>query len=289
MKEFGIIGYPLKHTLSPALMNCFFHSARIEAQYRSFAVTSRSIPKLLQEMGASGFVGANVTIPHKERIMDYLDDVDPEARAVGAVNTIRWRDGKSIGFNTDVYGFRRALEVNRTRINRLPAIILGAGGAARAVAYSLLDAESPLIYVAARNAKRRKHLVSDFRKKFAGSQIEEITWNRKALAGALSSVRLIVNATLVGMSGARHGSELPVAWGEVTSSHIAYDLVYDPPLTEFLQRAQEQECSVINGLPMLMYQAARSLTIWLDRDVEHRAILLWRRLLRSQSGSLKAC
>jgi shikimate dehydrogenase len=246
MRLFGLIGYPLEHSFSPRWFTDKFVDEGIsDAEYRLFPLTSiEQFPGLLQ--AATELSGLNVTIPYKEKIIPYLDALDPLAAEIGAVNTIRiTRSGGRIlttGFNTDAPGFLSTLAGD---IPPGPALILGTGGAARAVAYALSSLEIDFLYVS-RHVKNSRMVSYD-----------DLT------PAVMEKYRLIVNATPVGMFP---GTDLAPAipYHLITARHFLYDLVYNPEETVFLRNGKAVNARTMNGLQMLKNQAERSFRIFTD-------------------------
>lgn len=244
MKKYGILGYPLGHSFSPGYFNEKFKNEHIDAVYEKYELPV--ITDLLAIIDyTQNLCGFNVTIPYKERVMTYLDSISPEARAIGAVNVVKVteKDGKRRleGYNSDVIGFTRSikplLETHHTK-----ALVLGTGGASKAVVYGLhrLGLETML--------------VSRF-KKDSTIQYEQID------ESLLKEYTVIVNCTPCGM--APHFDECPaIPYKFLTSRHLLYDLIYNPDETMFLRKGREQGAVTKNGLEMLLLQADGSWEIW---------------------------
>ncbi len=246
MKIYGLIGYPLEHSFSKKYFNEKFEREHITGcSYRNFPLTAiDGFPLLVRN--TPGLAGLNVTIPYKEQVVTYLNALDPVAEAVGAVNTIRFSevDGDTwlTGFNTDVYGFSESVTpALDSSIDR--ALILGTGGASKAVNYVLENLGIEVLYVS--RTKTKGPVIS------YQSLTEEI----------ISSCRLIVNTTPLGTHPAVDEYP-PIPYQAITHRHILYDLVYNPPLTAFLIRGKEQGATILNGSEMLRLQAEKSWEIW---------------------------
>ena len=238
-RKFGLIGFPLSHSFSPAYFKAKFEKLKVkQASYAAYQVEDVSVIRKL--MLLEKMEGMNVTIPHKEKVIPYLDQLSVEARAIGAVNTISFREGKLVGENTDVYGFEISLKklIGNNAVKQ--ALILGTGGASKAVAFVLKKMGIGFKFVS-RSAKKG------------------LTY--KQLQNKLADYQLIVNTSPVGMSP-NSGLCPDLPYAEISSNHFCYDLIYNPEKTLFLERAESQGASILNGYEMLVLQAERSWEIW---------------------------
>jgi shikimate dehydrogenase len=242
MRQFGLIGWPLGHSFSKGYFADKFHAEDIrDCRYDNFPLSSiAEFPDLVSR--TENLCGLNVTIPYKEAVIPYLDDLDEEAAAVGAVNTIRFHDSGLRGYNTDIYGFRKSLEPLLS--GRVEALILGTGGASKAVAYVLGELGLPYTFV----SRRQKGDVLSY-DKLSGDQVR--------------TCRLIVNTTPLGMYP-DIGSRPDIPYEAITAEHILYDLVYNPEVTVFLREGERRGAIMKNGLEMLQLQADRAWAIWND-------------------------
>jgi shikimate dehydrogenase len=240
LKLYGLIGYPLEHSFSANYFNTKFKQGRINAEYKNFELKHLSdLTDILQTH--NNLCGFNVTMPYKQAIIPLLSNLDLTAQNVGAVNTIKVCDKGLIGYNTDVCGFEKLWEDNiETEINS--AIILGSGGAAKAVANALKSKNINYV-VASRNPQTHNHIPY--------SQI----WNGE------HKFQVIINATPVGIYPFCNDVP-PIDTSKINDSHIVIDLIYNPSQTKLLQIAQSQGAKTINGLPMLICQAEESWKIW---------------------------
>jgi shikimate dehydrogenase len=245
MQRFGLIGYPLGHSFSKKYFTEKFEKEGIDAEYELYPI--EDIDELLDLIkNTKGLEGINVTIPYKESVIKYLDEVDEKAAAIGAVNTIKIHKGKLKGFNTDYIGFKTSL-VKFIVANPMPekALILGTGGASKAVQMALLGLGIPFSLVS-RNPKEGQLSYQDF----------DSSTNQH-----LSSYQLIINTTPLGMAPNTNASpELP--YHLLTQDHYLYDLVYNPMVTPFMQQGIDAKCWVKNGLEMLHGQAEAAWEIW---------------------------
>ena len=254
---YGIFGYPIAHSLSPLMHTLAFRHHGLDAVYLPFAVAPDDLGKAVAGAVALGIGGFNVTIPHKEGIMACLDDVTDEAKAIGAVNTVHVQDDRAIGHNTDGAGFLLPLERMEAPLDRLDACVLGAGGAARALAAALLGAGCPRLVIANRTVARGERLAADLRPRHPDADIRPI-----GMADAVDAARrsrLVVNSTSIGM---HPGDDSPLPDGCLGPDHVVYDIVYRPLVTPFLRQARAAGAAAIGGLDMLIGQGAAAFTIW---------------------------
>lgn len=280
MKRFCVIGFPISHSLSPRIHNRAFRALKISAQYEAVEVKPEKLAAFMKTF-RDCFDGANVTIPHKETVMKFLDEVAPEARAIGAVNTIVKRGKKLIGYNTDVYGALEALNAGFTskagpRSRSKPpqvahpflrgkkVLILGAGGAARAIVYGLTKAGADVM-ILNRTLSRAKKLAREFRCAYPKNS------DATSLKALLGTSNIIINTTSVGMM--RHGklssdSPLPQLIACLQNSKkkpIVMDIIYRPRMTKFLRDAKRAGCPIITGDKMFLAQADKSFELWTGR------------------------
>lgn len=238
----------MHHTVSPAMQEAALRAAGLSGSYRPLETPPERLEERLQEV-RRGYVGVNVTIPHKESVLAWLDALSPEAQAVGAVNTIQVRDGKLIGHNTDAPGFIAALEEAGIAYRGKRALVLGAGGAARAVVYALREGGA-WVRVHNRSLERARALCRDL-----GAQLVA----EDDLETAVLGCDLLVNATSVGMKDP-HSSPLPE--GLLPRSAAVVDIVYNPLQTRLLREAARAGLPTLGGVPMLVWQGALAFELW---------------------------
>ncbi len=264
-KLYGIIGHPVGHSMSPAMHNAAFAATGINGVYVAMDVEDAGgAVAALQKLG---FVGVSVTVPHKEAVMAHVDEIDPVARRIGAVNTLffyRRPDGGQVvrGFNTDWQGANLAL-AEKIRLAGSRVLVLGAGGAARAVGFGLVEAGARVV-ISNRTEARGKALAGSLGCRFAGpDRLHEV------------EADVLVNTTSVGMEP--HADDLPVDPGLLPRFSLVMDIVYAPLETRLLREAAAVGCEVIDGLAMLQYQGAVQFKIWTGVrppvDVMRRALL----------------
>ena len=251
----GVIGAPVAHSLSPVLHGHWLNRYGIAGHYVPLDVAPGDLEEALQILPRLGFVGANVTIPHKERALQLADLVSDRAALIGAANTLIFReDGKLHADNTDGYGFIENLRRNAPgwQAPAGPAVVIGAGGAARAVIAALIDAGAGEIRLTNRTKTRSEALRQEF-----GTKITVYDWVQAG--NALDGAATVVNATALGMTGK---AEFRVPLDALPPSAVVTDLVYSPLKTAFLARAAEIGCVTVDGLGMLLYQAAPGFERW---------------------------
>ena len=262
-KNLGVIGYPIKHSLSPVIQNTAIQEAGIDYAYIAMPIAPEDLEKAVIGLKALNFTGFNVTIPHKVNIMQYLDEIDEMAKLIGAVNTVHIKDGKLYGYNTDAIGFINPLLKENVEIKDKTAVILGAGGACRAVVCCLIKQGIKNIILAVRNLAKAQLLANDFNDLV---DIKVCDWHSEEFKQYLAQAALLVNTTPLGMEG-NIDSKPPVDWESVKKSAFVYDIVYIPAETKFLQEAKEYGHKILNGERMLAEQGAAALHLWTDKDI----------------------
>lgn len=267
MKRAGVIGHPLGHSISPVLFEAAFRAAGVDATYEAWDTPPEALRGRIDALRGDEFFGANVTVPYKEEVVPMLDALDEVAARVGAVNTIVQDAGALRGHNTDVYGFRRALEETGFDLRGKRAVVLGTGGAARAVAAVLVDLGMQTIFVSSRNWRRADALVSALRPATrSGTQITWSHWEDGAFIRAMAAADLVVNATPVGTARSELEGQVPTDTTLIREGALAFDLVYNPPETPFLAGARRQGARTAGGLSMLVHQAAEAFRLWTGRE-----------------------
>ncbi|AEA46204.1 shikimate dehydrogenase [Archaeoglobus veneficus] len=254
MDCYGVIGYPIKHSVSPAMHNAAFRRLGIDAIYLAFEVRPESLRDAVFGAKALGIRGLNVTIPHKEEILKFVKPVGIAAK-IGAVNTVVV--DRLEGHNTDAYGAMKALENAGVGVEGKTALLVGAGGAARAIAFALVENGATVI-VTNRTESKGLKLVEDVRK--SG---ECIFYPYDRLEELKGKIDIIINATPLGMKGFE--SKLPVPEGLVDDV-VVFDTVYNPMETLLISLAKRRGCRVVYGIDMLVFQGAEAFRLWLDVD-----------------------
>jgi len=266
-KLLGVIGDPVEHSLSPVMHNAVFNHLGLDYVYLPFPVKKGDLERALAGFAAIDLVGFNATIPHKQAIIPHLDRITPEAQQVGAVNTI-WRTAKGWeGTNTDVDGFIAPLKSLNQNWTEITPVILGNGGAARAVIVGCAKLGCPQIAVVGRSLEKLEQFQASWNNTGLSAQLKIHLW--EDLPRLVSQTQLLVNTTPVGMSPHRETSPVEAAvLRELPRGAIAYDLIYTPRPTRFLQLSQDTSSAVIfDGLEMLIQQGAAALELWIQQSV----------------------
>ena len=257
MKRAYIIGHPLGHSLSPLMHNAAFKHLGIEAEYLKRDVDLDGLEQTLTMLRSKDVFGANVTVPYKLEVMKYLDEISAEALAIGAVNTIVNKKGKLHGYNTDADGYIRALkEEAGFNPKAKVAVLLGAGGAARAVAYALLMNRVKKLYIYNRTEEKAVRIAKDF------ADLGDIrAINQARFIKEIVGCDIFVNATTVGMEkDGKDSKQSPIE--KMPRKSFVSDLIYKPAETKLLADARKKGLKVQNGLPMLVYQGALAFEMW---------------------------
>ncbi len=256
----GIIGCPVAHSFSPAMHNAAFAALGLDYAYVPLPLEEKDLAVALCALPKLGFRGVNVTIPHKIAVMRHLDEIDVTAQQAGAVNTVVFEAGRSKGYNTDVGGFMASLASEGVQTAGKDVLLLGAGGAARAVVAGLLQAGAQ-VCVAARVREKAASLAA----LFPEDSVAACGWQGEEFDAVLQKAALIVNCTPVGMHGQKE-QELPICWAALQRSAVLCDLIYNPGETPFLKRGRESGLQTLNGLKMLLEQGALAFSLWTGRD-----------------------
>lgn len=260
-RSVGLIGRGLVHSISPEFQQPAFEALGLDIRYEIWDTEESELRALLEILRQPSRLGANVTIPYKEAVLALLDDVEHDALRIGAVNTIVNREGKLTGYNTDNSGFLRALYQDGDFVPRGKTVaLLGAGGAARAVGFTLLDAGVRSLTVVNRTPERGEALASHLRQ--FGAEVTAVPSQSGEIAGALAGCDLVVNCTSVGLEGSGTEGESPLPGRLIPRQALVCDLVYNPPETALLRLAEEAGARTLGGLPMLVYQGAASFELW---------------------------
>lgn len=275
-KLLGVFGYPVEHSLSPAMHNAAIAALGLPHLYIPFSVQPEDIGPAIRSLIALGIIGVNLTIPHKERVLPFLDQIAPEAREVGAVNTVHNDGGRLVGYNTDGEGFVRPLEAQGFDLKGRETVVLGAGGAARSVVFRLAR-EGASITLVNRTRARADKLAADVRGAVPGAGMDCLDPDDTAgLKRALVGAELLVNTTSAGMSP-RKSEMPPVPPDALHSGLLVYDLIYNPRETRLLAAARQVGARTLNGVPMLVHQGAAAFEIWTGArppvEVMERAVL----------------
>ncbi|MBX7244486.1 MAG: shikimate dehydrogenase [Candidatus Sumerlaeaceae bacterium] len=252
----GIIGHPISHSLSPLMHNAEFRRLGMNWEYRAVDVPPEKVGDTVKSFRAEGIAGFNVTIPHKLAVMEFLDEITPEALLIGAVNTVQNLNGRFIGHNTDMAGWRDDIEQDIPLAGRKVCLI-GAGGAARAIAVGTLKAGAATLRIIARRAEAAARLAADLAPMAGQCSLSGTSLDNANTA--VSECEVLVNTTPVGMA-AHPGIPIRASW--ITRHHYVYDSIYVPAETELLKAARLAGARTRNGLGMLARQGAAAFEIW---------------------------
>lgn len=277
----GIVGDPVAHSLSPRLHNAAFDALELNWRYMAFRVPAGALPQALRGMAALGIVGVNVTVPHKEAAASLVDELDPAAKQIGAVNTIRILDRRLQGFNTDVAGVLDALSKDgHTDLSGRRCVVIGAGGGGRAAAFALATAGAARVAILNRTISRARGLAQAVSQAAPRCEVDASALSAETVRPAMTDAEVVVHATTTTMSAAMGGGGGRGEWLEVLQRGLrawmtVLDMVYTPTWTELLSAARDAGAVAVSGLSMLVYQGARSFELWTGQpapiDVMRRA------------------
>ena len=271
----AVIGAPIGHSLSPIIQNAALHAAGLDYVYTALPVRADALASAVRGLRDAGIAGFNVTIPFKTEIIPLLDALSEDARRIHAVNTVVIEDGRMVGHNTDVAGFLAGFAERGIALTGKKAVLIGAGGAARAALWGLLRSGVSSIVIGVRNAAKGTALAADFA---ADGDVRAVSFDDTAWIAACSDADIVVQTTPLGMTP--HTEEMPpVDAAVINPSAVVYDLIYTPAETRFLREARARGCETINGETMLVAQGAEAFSLWtgIRPDVE-----LMKRVLREE-------
>lgn len=253
--KFAVIGHPIDHSLSPVMHHANFKSLKLDAEYEALNIPPAHFEHIRDIITEKGLDGFNVTIPHKERIIPYLDEISDEAQAIGAVNTVKINNGKWIGYNTDGTGFVKGLQAKYGDLHEARILILGAGGASKGISFALNQVTKHPIAVANRSMSR-----------FDDWKLPIQPYHLETVPTIAHEFDIIINTTPVGMN---QSQESIITFEQLKTDVLVCDIVYIPLETTFLKEAAQKQCHTYNGLDMFVYQGAESFKIWtgLNSDI----------------------
>jgi len=256
-KRVVLIGHPVAHSLSAAMQQAAFDSTGIDAKYELWDRAPIALPDAISEVRGDEFLGANVTIPHKERVVPLIDKLTEEGQATGAVNTLTREGRRLVGHNTDVPGFNVALDklVGRQKMPR-QAVVLGAGGGARAVVYGLIRAGFQRVIVFNRHLHRAEGLVKHFGRSASHMDLKAMPWHDSIIESELAKTKVLINATSIGLMN----DESPVPTDVLTGDLLVLDLIYSR--TRLLRSAEAAGAVALDGETMLLHQGAAAFALW---------------------------
>jgi shikimate dehydrogenase len=280
-KRIVLIGHPVAHSLSGAMQQAAFDALGVDATYELWDRPPIQLPDAIAELRSDDFLGANVTIPHKERVVPMVDRLTEEAHATGAVNPITKEAKRLVGHNTDVVGFRTALDrlVGKQKMPR-HAIVLGAGGGARAVVYGLITEGFQRVVVFNRHLHRAEGLVKHFGKSAAHMELRAMPWHESIIEAELGKTKLLINATSIGLAT----DESPVAAEILPPDLLVLDLIYNR--TRLLRDAEAAGSTIMDGELMLLHQGAAAFTLWTGQPAPLE--LMQEKLAEARAGGVRS-
>ncbi|MDP4162303.1 MAG: shikimate dehydrogenase [Bacillota bacterium] len=256
-KLYAVLGYPIGHSMSPFMHNDLFAFYNLEARYLPFQVKPEALEDAVKGLKAIGVSGFNVTVPHKSSIIPLLDNIDPLAMKIGAVNTVVNQNGKLIGYNTDGPGFLKSLHSLIPDVKDLNVLIIGAGGASRAIYYTMASAGARQIDICNRTLDKATLLIEG-----CSERVESRVLSAEKASEHLSDYDVIIQTSTVGMFP--NTQVCPVRLENLSSRAIVCDIIYNPLETLFLQEAKQKGVKVQNGIDMFVYQGALAFELWTD-------------------------
>jgi len=272
----GLIGYPLKHSISPYFQQAALDYYRLDIRYELWETNPAQLKDIMNDLRKAQNVGANITVPHKETVLPLLDEVDDLAGSIGAVNTIVKKDDRLLGFNTDAYGFIEALDKEgHFDPEGKRVAILGAGGVARAVSFTLVQRKVASLAITDGIFERARALAENLVRYIKGaspsskhleSDVTAFQWQSLSSAETFDNCDLIVHCTTIGMKDSPQEGQSPLSLEVIPKNVLVYDVVYNPWLTPLLRLARKAGANILGGLPMLVYQGAASFKLWTGRE-----------------------
>jgi shikimate dehydrogenase len=271
----GLIGYPLKHSISPYFQQAALDYYRLDIRYEAWETSPAQLQDMVNSLRKPQNVGANVTVPYKEAVLPLLDEVDGLASSIGAVNTIVKKDNRLLGFNTDAHGFIEALaKEGHLDPEGKRVVMLGAGGVGRAVGFVLVQRKVAALAITDGIFERASALAENLMgytgrpsssSKDLESDVTAFPWQSLSSAKTLANCDLIVHCTTIGMKDSPQEGQSPLNLEVIPKGVLVYDVVYNPWLTPLLGLAQKAGANILSGLPMLVYQGAASFKLWTGR------------------------
>ncbi len=262
----GVIGHPVAHSISPRFQQAGFDAAGLDARYEAWDLEPSQLESHIDSLREQGALGANVTIPYKEAALRHMDGLHETARFVGAINTIVNNDGHLQGYNTDVTGFQRSLSEAGVNPAGANAVLWGAGGAARAVAWALIWRQAAALTIINRTAVRAGRLRHDLASASASAALQSFGADDDRVADALRGADLVVQCTSVGLRGSETAADLPFEPKLLGTATFVVDLIANPLETPLVQAVNASGRRAIGGLPMLVYQGAAAFELWTEQE-----------------------
>ena len=275
-KYIGLIGYPIKHSISPFFQQAALDYYQLDIRYEAWETAPAQLQDIVNDLRRPQNIGANVTVPYKETVLPLLDEVDELAGSIGAVNTIVKKADRLVGSNTDAYGFIEVLDKEgHFDPEGRKVFILGAGGVARAVCFALVQRKVASLAITDGIFERASALAENlmnYTKRISASprelktEINHFRWEKLSSASTLSNCDLIVHCTTIGMKDSLQEGQSPLSLEVIPKNALVYDVVYNPWPTPLLKLAQKAGANTLGGLPMLVYQGAASFKLWIGRE-----------------------
>ena len=257
----GIFGYPLGHSISPAFQQAAFDHLGIDAIYEAWETPPEKLGHAVASLRSGDFMGANVTVPHKQAVQQHLDTIEPLAASIGAVNTIVRDDSQLVGHNTDAYGFSQSLKREaKFEPTRKRVVLIGSGGAARAAAYGLAQEGIASLVIANRTLGNAVMLAEEMSNQM--TDVRASSLESESLESHCAAADLIVNTTSIGMLHGPAEGRSPILEEFIPGGCLVYDIVYNPEVTPLLKAARRAGAQTLGGLPMLVYQGAAAFELW---------------------------
>lgn len=265
-KTYAVIGDPIDHSLSPAIHNAAFAFLGMDCTYIAYRIPKDDLAGGIESLRLINISGFNVTIPHKVEMMKFLDYADEDCKMIGATNTVDNENGKFKGYNTDMDGFLEPIKQRSLSCKDARVLLIGAGGAARAIVAAFAKEKASKITIANRSREKAEQLVKFAKNLGLESEYTDLV-NAENFA---SNYKFIINATSVGMKN----NAIPISTKNINKDNIVYDIVYMPVDTELLEQSKKQGATIIYGWEMLLAQAMRSFEIWTKRKAPYEAMKL---------------
>ena len=261
----GIIGHPLSHTLSPAMHNNSFKHFKMDWEYKVFEMKASQVRDFMWKLRKESMKGINVTIPHKQFVMQYMDKIDEAAETIGAVNTVANEAGVITGYNTDYLGFLTSLKKEKVNLKNKKVVMIGAGGAAHAIGYAINTFKPKEFYIFNIDLPMIAGLIKQL--KLKGVTTSDLTKTPEK-DEVMATADFIINCTSVGM----HGTDVPYKLEKLKKGAVVFDIIYNPAKTQFLKDAEKLGAKIINGLDMLIFQGIEAFYLWTGKTPSYALV-----------------
>ena len=281
----GVIGHPVAHSISPRFQQAGFDAAGLDVRYEAWDLQPVELESFIDGLRQDDALGANITIPYKEAALRHMDGLHQTARFVGAINTIVNNDGHLQGYNTDVTGFQRSLSEAGFDPSGAHAVLWGAGGAARAVAWALIWRGVEALTIINRTAVRAGRLRHDLASASASAKLRSLGADEEGVPDALAAADLVVQCTSVGLKSSETDGQLPFDPSGLRKDAFVADLIANPVETPLVKAVNESGRRAIGGLPMLVYQGTAAFELWTEREAPVEIMLAEAQAAMSESGS----